>query len=92
MIPQITGVDNVIADAISQFQMQHFRLLASDASWLPDPICVFSNPVFSQLRDQCQSLGVAPYICHVYQSGLKYFHIFCPKYRIQLLPAPSMTL
>ena len=41
MITHIAGVDNVIADAISRFQMQHFRLLAPDASPLPDPIRVF---------------------------------------------------
>ena len=41
MITHIAGVDNVIADAISRFQMQRFKLLAPKASPLPDHIRVF---------------------------------------------------
>ena len=41
MITHIAGIHNVIADAISRFQMQRFRSLAPDANTLPDPICVF---------------------------------------------------
>ena len=66
MITHIAGMHDVIADAISRFQMQRFRSLAPDA-----------NPsVFFQPRpqDQCQSLGVAPSTRRVYQSRLKSFY------------------
>ena len=35
MITHIAGLDNVIADSISRFQMQRFRSLAPDANPLP---------------------------------------------------------
>ena len=41
MITHIAGIHNIIADAISRFQMQRFRSLAPDANPLPDPIRVF---------------------------------------------------
>ena len=52
----IAGTNNVSADAISRFQMQHFRSLAPDANPEPNHIRVLPN----QLQNQCQSLGVAP--------------------------------
>ena len=44
MITHIAGMHDVIADAISRFQMQRFRSLAPDANPLPDPIRVFPTP------------------------------------------------
>ena len=38
MITQIAGINNNIADAISQFQMECFRSLAPAANLQPDPI------------------------------------------------------
>jgi len=92
IITCIAGLDNVIADSISQFHMQRFRLLAPDANPLLDPIRAFPTPILSQHCDQCQSLGVATSICRVYQCGLNSFYKFCEKYRIQPLPASSLTL
>ena len=48
MITHISGINNVIADAISRFQMQRFRSLAPDASPLPDPIRVL--PMMSSVN------------------------------------------
>ena len=44
MITHIAGMHNLIADAISRFQMQRFRSLAPGANPLPDPIRVFFQP------------------------------------------------
>ena len=41
MITHIAGVDNVIADAISRFKKQCFKLLAPNAGPLPDHTYVF---------------------------------------------------
>ena len=89
MITRIASVDNVIAGAM-QFSVSHanFKFLAPNAISYP---CL-SNPVLSQLWDQCQSLGVALSTCRVCQSGLKFFYNFCQKYMIQPLPVPSLTL
>ena len=52
----------------------------------------FADPILSQLRDRCQYLGIAPSTRRVYQSGIKAFYKFCNKFRIQPLPASSLTL
>ena len=39
MITHIAGINNNIADAISRFQMEHFRTLAPAVNLQPDPIC-----------------------------------------------------
>ena len=72
--------------------MECFRSLTPSAYLqLRSHLCL-TNPILCQLRDQCQSLGVAPSTRRVYQSGLRSFYNFCEKYKIHPLPASSLTL
>ena len=41
MVTHIAGIINVIADAHSRSQIRHFKQLAPNATYLPDPIPVW---------------------------------------------------
>jgi len=46
----IQGVHNELADALSYFQMEHFRLLAPDSNLLPAPIPVEFLDIISKVK------------------------------------------
>jgi len=59
-VQHIPGVDNVIADALSRSQQDHFRRLAPKANLHPDNIPAWPQQVFMHCHLlQCRYNGVA---------------------------------
>ena len=52
----------------------------------------FADSILSQLRDHCQYLGITSSTRCVNESGIKTYYKFCEKFKIQHLPASSLTL
>ncbi len=94
ILSRVPGSTNLIADALSHFQMKRFRALVPTAAINPTPILVSEcDPgLTSEAQLYMDRRGVALSTRRMYNSGTAQYIAFCWQFHIQPYPASPTTL
>ena len=90
-IKHVPGCNNSIADALSRFQVDHFRRLAPEADSAHHQPPPSLQPIHNIVRD-FQSSALAPSTYASYDVGVKCFIEFCSTFGLPAFPTDSLTL